>query len=84
MTKQKEIGYEVGNVAWHNLDGYQELWNKADFETKEKIVNEQGRLAIELSIPVVSKRFSTRSFIIGIGCGITLGLMLAIIVINVC
>ena len=19
MTKQKEIGYEVGNVAWHNL-----------------------------------------------------------------
>lgn len=53
MTKQKEIGYEVGNVAWHNLDGYQELWNKADFETKEKIVNEQGRLAIELSIDAI-------------------------------
>lgn len=84
MTKQKKIGYEVGNIAWHNLDGYQELWNKADFETKEKIVNEQGRLAIELSIPLVSKRFSTRSFIIGIGCGMTLGLMLAIIIVNVC
>jgi len=83
MTKQKEIGYEVGNVAWHNLDGYQELWNKADFETKEKIVNEQGRLAIELSIPVVSKRFSTRSFTVGVGCGMLLGLMLALIIINV-
>ena len=83
-TKPKKIGYEIGNISWHNLDGYQELWNKADFETKEKIVNEQGRLAIELSIPGVSKRFSTRSFIIGIGCGMTLGLMLAIIIVNGC
>ena len=23
MTKQKEIGYEIGNVAWHNLKGYE-------------------------------------------------------------
>jgi len=36
------------------------------------------------NIANVSKRFSTRSFIIGIGCGITLGLMLALILINVC
>jgi hypothetical protein len=32
----------------------------------------------------VSKRFSTRSFIVGIGCGMALGLMLALIIINVC
>ena len=56
IKKQKEIGYEVGSVAWHNLDGYQELWNKADFETKEKIVNEQGKLAIELVTPLVSNQ----------------------------
>ena len=77
MTKQKEIGYEVGNVAWHNLDGYQELWNKADFETKEKIVNEQGRLAIELSIPVVSKRWNYRSLLVGVGIGVLIGLGVA-------
>lgn len=77
MTKQKEIGYEVGNVAWHNLDGYQELWNKADFETKEKIVNEQGRLAIELSIPVVCKRWTYRSLLVGVGIGVLIGLGVA-------
>lgn len=37
-----------------------------------------------LIIYIVSKRFSARSFIIGIGCGMALGLMLAIIIINVC
>lgn len=56
MTKQKEIGYEIGNIAWHNLEGYEELWRKADFDTKEHIVNEQGRLAIKLAIPLVSNQ----------------------------
>ena len=56
MTKQKEIGYEIGNVAWHNLKGYEELWRKTDFDTKEHIVNEQGRLAIKLAIPLVSNQ----------------------------
>lgn len=56
MTKQKEIGYEIGNVTWHNLEGYEELWRKADFDTKEHIVNEQGRLAIQLAIPLVSNQ----------------------------
>lgn len=56
MTKQKEIGYEVGNVAWRNLKGYQELWNKADFETKEQIVNEQGRVAIDLVASLVNNQ----------------------------
>lgn len=55
MTKEKELGYKLGDVIWHNLEGYQELWNKADFDTKEKIINELGRLAIELTIPIVSK-----------------------------
>jgi len=54
MTKQKEIGYEIGNIVWHNLEGYQELWNKADFDTKEKIVNEQGKLAIKLVLSLVN------------------------------
>ena len=53
MTKEKELGYKLGDVIWHNLEGYQELWNKADFDTKEKIINELGRLAIELNIPIV-------------------------------
>jgi hypothetical protein len=53
MTKEKELGYKLGDVIWHNLEGYQELWNKADFDTKEKIINELGRLAIELTIPIV-------------------------------
>ena len=35
-------------------------------------------------LDLVSKRFSTRSFIVGIGCGMVLGLMLALIIINVC
>ena len=55
MTKEKELGYKLGDVIWHNLEGYQELWNKADFDTKEKIINELGRLAIELTIPAVVK-----------------------------
>ncbi|MCG8734783.1 hypothetical protein [Tenacibaculum finnmarkense] len=55
MTRQKELGYKLGDVIWHNLDGYKELWDKADFDTKEKIINELGKLAIELTIPVVSK-----------------------------
>jgi len=54
MTKEKEIGYEIGNVVWHNLEGYQELWNKADFDTKEKIVNTQGELAIKLVLPLIN------------------------------
>ena len=53
MTRQKELGYKLGNVLWHNLEGYQELWNKAEFDTKEKIINELGELAIKLTIPDV-------------------------------
>jgi len=51
MIKEKELGYKLSDVIWHNLEGYQEIWNKADFDTKEKIINELGRLAIELIIP---------------------------------
>lgn len=48
MTKEKEIGYKLCNVIWHNLKGFEDLWNKADFDTKEKIINELGRLSTEL------------------------------------
>lgn len=37
-----------------------------------------------LGLDNVSKRFSIRSFIVGIGCGMVLGLMLALIIINFC
>ena len=49
MTKEKEVGYKLGDVIWHNLDGFEELWNKASFNVKEKIINELGRLAFELT-----------------------------------
>jgi len=39
MIKEKELGYKLSDVIWHNLEGYQEIWNKADFDTKEKIIN---------------------------------------------
>jgi len=47
MTREKELGYELGNIIWNNLDGYQELWRIADFDTKEKIVNGLGELAFK-------------------------------------
>ena len=50
MKKSKEIGYEVNNVAFRELDGYQKLWNIADFETKEKIIKASGEIAINLTI----------------------------------
>ena len=60
---------------------------KENFKQREKILdmmdsNIDARLALYESIKHTS--FSTRSFIIGCGCGMTLGLMLAIIIINVC
>jgi len=57
MTKEKEIGYEVGRPMWNMLTGHQECWNAETTVVKDKIVNEQGKLAIKLSIPVVSPRF---------------------------
>jgi cellobiose-specific phosphotransferase system component IIC len=57
----------------NNLEDWNKLW-----ELSKEYEAEQ------LTIPIVGTRFSTRSFIIGCGCGMTLGLMLAIIIINVC
>jgi hypothetical protein len=48
MTRTKEIGYDLVNVLWRDLDGFQSLWNSADTETKDKIVNSIGELAEEL------------------------------------
>ncbi len=49
MTKEKEVGYKLGDVIWHNLEGFEDLWNKASFDVKEKITNELGKLAFELT-----------------------------------
>jgi len=48
---QKELGYRLCDVLWYNLDGYRELWDRSEFYTKEKIINELGELAIKLTIP---------------------------------
>lgn len=48
MKKHKEIGYQLGDVYWNNLKGFQEIWKNADFDVKEKCVNDIGKLALEL------------------------------------
>ena len=71
MKKHKKIGYEVGNVYWHLLKGHKELWNKADFDTKEKIVNETGFQAINLVKNMIvgelpsDKELNDESYIMG-------------------
>lgn len=42
----KEIGYELLRVV--DIDGFMELWNRTDTETKDKIVNGIGELAVRL------------------------------------
>jgi len=46
MKKTKEIGYELLRVV--DMDGFMELWNRTDTETKDKIVNGIGELAVKL------------------------------------
>tara|TARA_R110000744_G_scaffold148351_2_gene261410 strand:- start:20900 stop:21136 length:237 start_codon:yes stop_codon:yes gene_type:complete len=58
--------------------------NNAEVDTYKKLLDFEKEVKKQFSLQGVSQRFSTRSFIIGIGCGMTLGLMLAIIIINVC
>ena len=47
MTKEKELGYKLCNVLFDNLEGFQELWNKADYDTKELIINRLGAISNE-------------------------------------
>lgn len=60
MEKHKEIGYELGNVYWHNLDGFKEIWDNNDTETKDNCVNTIGKLALELckNEPIINKRLA--------------------------
>lgn len=46
MKRTKEIGYELLRVV--DMDGFMELWNRTDTETKDKIVNGIGELAVKL------------------------------------
>jgi len=57
MTKTKEIGYEVGRPAWELLNGFKECWNNESTDIKDKIVNGQGELAVNLSKPIVMEEF---------------------------
>ncbi len=66
MTEQKEIGYEVNNVAYNNLNGYSDLWNKTDSKIKDYIVNEQGRIVLENVTYITKNRFHSKSFLIGV------------------
>jgi hypothetical protein len=56
MTPEREIGYQISNVAWHKLDGYKELWKKAPIETKVEIINEQGKIAVEHRLPTIDDK----------------------------
>lgn len=79
MTQEKEIGYEITNVAYHNLEGFAELWKRTEVDTKDLIVEENGRVAIELAMPIISKRRTYRSLLGGIGIGLVLGLVIGIL-----
>lgn len=46
MKRTKEIGYELLRVV--DMDGFMEIWNRTDTETKDKIVNAIGELAVKL------------------------------------
>jgi len=45
MTRTKEIGYDLISPMWHQLSHIQQLWSNETVETKDKIVNETGKLA---------------------------------------
>ena len=79
MTQEKEIGYEITNVAYHNLEGFSELWNRTEADTKDLVVEENGRVAIKLAIPIISKRWMYRSLLVGIGIGLVVGLVIGIL-----
>lgn len=44
MTKEKQRAYDILDIMWTDLDGFKEIWNKADFNTKENIVNSIGKI----------------------------------------
>ena len=46
MTKEKEAGYDLINLI--KIDGFKELWDKTDCETKDRIVNSVGNLAFHI------------------------------------
>lgn len=48
MRKEKAIGYDLINVLWHNMPGFQEFWNKSEVEVKDGVVNGIGDLAYKL------------------------------------
>lgn len=55
MKKTKAIGYDLCNVTWNNIDEFPRLWNKTDVETKDKIVNGTGELAVKLVSEAATK-----------------------------
>ena len=48
MERHKEIGYDLCDIYWHNIDGFKNLWNNTDIKTKDKCVNGIGKLALKL------------------------------------
>jgi hypothetical protein len=49
MKRTKEIGYDLVDVVWRNINHFDRLWNATDVETKDKIVNGIGELAVTLA-----------------------------------
>lgn len=54
MTEEKEYGYKVGDVYFHKLKGFEQLWNSTDVAIKDMIVNEVGALVKKLHLHSVS------------------------------
>jgi len=48
MRKEKAIGYDIINVLSANIDGFKELWDKSEFDSKEAATNGVGDLAYKL------------------------------------
>ena len=48
MKKSNEIGHELCMMIWDSINEFPELWDKTDDETKKKLVNRTGEIAVKL------------------------------------
>ena len=64
-----------------------DIWQKSN-DLKNPVmvsdyIGKETHKVKNLSLSGVSKRFNRRSFIVGIGCGMAMGLSIALIILNV-
>lgn len=49
MKRIKEIGYDLIDVIWRNIENFDKVWNMSETQTKDKVVEDVGELAAKLS-----------------------------------